>query len=152
MKFRMVDQIHSWEPQRCITGVKTVSFEEYDLKSPLGSPPHLPETLLMESLFQLGNWLIVLSSDFMQMAMVTRTQHVQFDRQVIPGQAVTLEASVRRYREDGILLDGRATVGSDQVAVGEGCLAVPVPLAGYCSPDDLRVLFSEIFCPERVLS
>ncbi len=98
MKFRMVDQIHSWEPQRCISGVKTVSFEEYDLKSAFGSPAHLPETLLMESLFQLGNWLIVLSSDFKQMAMITRTQHVQFDWPVVPGQALTLEASVRRYR------------------------------------------------------
>lgn len=151
MKFRMVDQIRSWEHQLCISGVKTVSFEEYDLKSAFGSPAHLPETLLMESLFQLGNWLIVLSSDFTQMAMITRTRHVQFDRQVVPGQAVTLDASVRRYREDGILFDGRATVVSDQVAVGEGCLAVPVPLAEYCSPDDLRVLFSEIFCPERLL-
>ncbi len=152
MKFRMVDQIHSWEHQRRIIGVKTVSFEEYDLKTAFGGPAHLPETLLMESLFQLGNWLIVLSSDFNRMAMVTRMQEVQFDRQVAPGQAVTLDASVRRYREDGILFDGRATVGSDQVAVGLGCLAVPVPLADYCSPDDLRVLYSEIFRPERLVS
>ena len=52
MKFRMVDQIHRWEKQRSISGVKTVSFEEYNLKAPFGSPAHLPETLLIESLFQ----------------------------------------------------------------------------------------------------
>ena len=151
MKFRMVDRIVGYEPGKSIRGVKTVSFEEYELKSAFDNSPCLPESLIMESFFQLGNWLIVLSSDFTRMAMITRTQHVQFDKQVVLGQAVTLETNVRRYREDGILFDGRAMVGSDQVAVGEGCLAVPVPLAEYCSPDDLRVLFSEIFRPERAL-
>ena len=152
MKLRMVDQILSWERRRTISGVKAVSFEEYDLKAPFGNPAHLPESLLIESLFQLGNWLIVLSSDFTQMAMITRTQLVRFDRQVRPGETVSLHACVRRYRDDGVLFDGRASVGSDQIAIGEGCLAVPVPLADHFSPDDLRVLFSEICRPEREAS
>jgi hypothetical protein len=55
MKFRMVDRILSWEPETRIRGVKTVSFEEYCLRSPLGYEERLPESLLVESLFQLGN-------------------------------------------------------------------------------------------------
>ena len=66
MKFRMVDRIIDFVPQKSIRGVKTVSFEEYQLKSAFGGEPSLPETLIMESLFQLGNWLIMLSSDFSQ--------------------------------------------------------------------------------------
>jgi 3-hydroxymyristoyl/3-hydroxydecanoyl-(acyl carrier protein) dehydratase len=76
MKFRMVDRILAYEPRRSIRGAKTVSFEEYQLKAAFGDEAHLPETLLLESFFQLGNWLIVLSSDFTQMGMVVRTERI----------------------------------------------------------------------------
>ena len=68
MKFRMVDRILAWQPRRSIRGLKVASFEEYQLKEPLADEPCLPETLLVESLFQLGNWLVVLTSDFTEMA------------------------------------------------------------------------------------
>ena len=70
MKLRMVDRILDWKPRRSIVGVKAVSFEEYSLKSPWGRKAALPESLLVEALFQLGNWLIMLSSDFTQMGLV----------------------------------------------------------------------------------
>ena len=64
MKFRLVDKITSWAPWQHIRGVKAVSFEEYSLKESFGETPRLPEMLLLESFLQLGNWLVVLSSDF----------------------------------------------------------------------------------------
>ena len=72
MKFRMVDRILAWQPRQHIRGIKTVSFEEYQLKAAFADQPHLPQTLVMESLFQLGNWLIMLSSDFSQMGLIVR--------------------------------------------------------------------------------
>ena len=64
MKFRMVDRILEYEPKTSIRGVKTVSFEEYNLKAAFGEPERLPESLLVEAFFQLGNWLVMLSTDF----------------------------------------------------------------------------------------
>lgn len=147
MKFRMVDRILSWEPKTRIRGVKTVSFEEYNLKAPFAEEPRLPETLVLESLFQLGNWLIVLSSDFTRMGLVARTERVTFDGSLRPGSHLMMELNVRSYREDGILFDGVATIGDEQIASGKGCLAVPAPLSDYHDPDDLRMLFSEIYRP-----
>ena len=63
MKFRLVDRILDWEPRRVIRGVKAVSFEEYELKRAWGDEPCLPESLVLESLLQLGNWLVIRSSD-----------------------------------------------------------------------------------------
>ena len=140
----MVDRILSWRPKEHICGVKAVSFEEYNLKAPLGEEAQFPETLVLESLFQLGNWLIVLSSDFARMGLVVRTQRITFEGAVGPGDTMAMELAVRRYRDDGILFDGSATVRGVPVARGHGCLAVPVPLSDYCDPDDLRMLFSEI--------
>lgn len=148
MKFRMVDRILGWEPRRRITGIKTVSFEEYSLKSAFGGEARLPESLLMEGLFQLGNWLIVLSSDFTQMGLLVRVEEIRFHEQLRPGQSLRMEAEVESYRADGIVFDGKAMVGDAEIASGRGCLATPVELAEFHDPAALRVLFSEIHRPE----
>ncbi len=147
MKFRMVDRILAWEPCVRISGMKAVSFEEYQCKAAFGGEACLPESLLIESLFQLGNWLIVLSSDFTQMGLVVRTNEIRFEDQVRPGSSLRLEAEAASYRGDGVLFNGRALCGEHVIAVGSGCLATPVPLADYCAPDDLKVLFAEIYRP-----
>lgn len=147
MKFRMVDRILSWEPQKSIRGLKTVSFEEYSLKAPLGDEPHLPECLLVESLFQLGNWLIMLSSDFTEMGLVVRFQEVRFDAPLRPGGRLMMELDALSYRSDGVLFDGRAFDGDRLIGAGRGCLATRVPLADYFDPENLKVLFSEIHRP-----
>ena len=144
MKFRMIDRIDAYQARASISGAKTVSFEEYSLRTSLGCQAALPESLLLESLFQLGNWLIVLSSDFTQMGLVIRTGRVEFVRPVGPGERIDSTITVKHYRDDGISFDGEAKVGDKVVVRGESCLAAPAPLADYCNPDDLRVLFSEI--------
>jgi 3-hydroxymyristoyl/3-hydroxydecanoyl-(acyl carrier protein) dehydratase len=148
MKLRMVDRILAWEPRQSIRGIKAVSFEEYQLREPLADEPCLPESLLVESLFQLGNWLVVLSSDFTEMALVVRFEEIRFPGRLRPGESLRMEIEARSYRSDGIVLDGRGLAGSRTIALGRGCLAMPVPLADYHDPDSLRVLFSEIYLPE----
>jgi len=148
MKFRMVDRILAWQPRHMIRGVKAVSFEEYQLRRPLGDEPCLPESLLVESLFQLGNWLVMLSSDFGQMGVVLRFEEVRFFGRLRPGRHLRMEAVARSWREDGMLLDGQGWDETQTILAGRGCLAMPVPLADYGDPADLRVLFSEIYRPE----
>ncbi|MCP4711006.1 MAG: hypothetical protein GY869_20470, partial [Planctomycetes bacterium] len=143
MKFRLVDKILNWQPQQKIQGIKSVSFEEYSLKSAWADEPCLPESLLMESLFQLGNWLIMLSSEFTQMGLLVRYNEIQFYKQLGPGQSAYLEVVVRSYRPDGIVFDGQALVDDQPIASGKGCLALPVELAEYYDPENQRVLFSE---------
>jgi 3-hydroxyacyl-[acyl-carrier-protein] dehydratase len=149
MKFRMVDRIVAWQPRRSIRGVKVVSFEEYQLKEPLADEPCLPESLLVESLFQLGNWLVVLSSGFTEMALVVRFEEIRFTGRLRPGESLRMEIDVRSYRDDGVVMDGRGLVGARTIAEGRGCLAVPVPLADYQDAGALGVLFSEIYLPEE---
>jgi 3-hydroxyacyl-[acyl-carrier-protein] dehydratase len=147
MKFRMVDRIIEFEPQKNIRGTKTVSFEEYQLKSAFDNQPCLPESLMMESLFQLGNWLIMLTSDFSKMGLLIRTNEVKFEQPLHPGQSMLIEVQVLSYRDDGILFDGQASVNQQIIIRGKGCLASPVSLAEYYDPEDLKVLFSEIYRP-----
>ena len=147
MKFRLVDKITSWSPWQNISGLKAVSFEEYSLKEAFGERPRLPETLLLESFLELGNWLVVLSSDFRQMGTVARISEVRFHNYLLPGQRLRLEVRMIRRREDGFELAGQGFVDGRDVISGLGCLATPAPLAEYLDPDDMRVLFSEIYEP-----
>ncbi len=149
MKFRMVDRIVGFERCKSIRATKTVSFEEYQLKSTFGDQPCLPESLVLESLFQSGVWLIMLSSDFAKMGLLVRAQEVRFIEPVRPGQTMFLEIQARSYRSDGVLFDGQARVDRKTVAYGKGCLASVVQLAEYFAPDDLKVLFSEIYRPDK---
>jgi 3-hydroxyacyl-[acyl-carrier-protein] dehydratase len=145
MKFRLVDKITSWSPYQRIEGVKTVSFEEYCLKEAFGDAARLPETLLLESFLQLGNWLILLSSDFNHMGVVVRISEVRFHDYFLPGQRLQMNVTVVRQHDDGFELAGEGRVNGRAIITGMGCLAAPVPAADYVNPDDLRVLFSEIY-------
>jgi 3-hydroxyacyl-[acyl-carrier-protein] dehydratase len=149
MKFRMVDRIVDYERCKSIRAAKTVSFEEYQLKSPFGDRPSLPESLILESLFQSGLWLIMLSSDFTKMGLLVRVQEVRFIEPVSPGQTIFIEVRARTYRDDEVLFDGQARVDQKTVAYGKGCLVRIVQLAEYFAPDDLKVLFSEIYRPDE---
>jgi 3-hydroxyacyl-[acyl-carrier-protein] dehydratase len=148
MKFRLVDRITFWKPHEHITGLKAVSFEEYSLKEAFGDEARLPEMLLLESLLQLGNWLVLLSSDFQEMGMVIRIHEVRFHGALRPGGVVRMDVAMVRRHDDGFELRGEGRVDEELVISGTGCLAAPLPAIEYCDPDDLRVLYSEIYRPE----
>jgi 3-hydroxyacyl-[acyl-carrier-protein] dehydratase len=147
MKFRMVDQIIGWEPGRSITGIKAVSFEEYRCRAALGAAESLPESLVLESLLQLGNWLLVLSSDYVWMGLVRDIERAEFHSALRPGERMRMEVSSRGGENGSVLLDGRGSVDGREVVRVEAWRAEYCPLAQYMSADDLRVLFSEIHHP-----
>jgi 3-hydroxyacyl-[acyl-carrier-protein] dehydratase len=151
MKFRMVDRILDWEPCRSIRGVKTVSFEEYQLREPLGYSPYLPESLILESLFQLANWLVILSTDYKQASLGSQLEEARFLAPLRPGSHLRMDVSVPGWRDDSAIVEGVVSDHGQVVATVRRCILGFVPLADFYDPDDLRVLYSEICrLPETV--
>ena len=144
MKFRMVDKILEWQPCRGIRGIKAVSFEEYELKKAFGGDARLPESLLVETLFQLGNWLVVLSSDFQQMGIVKDFESIRFSGMLGPGQRLTINVQAKQYDEKCVVFDAQGSSGAKTIVEVEACVFELVNLDGYYCPEDLRVLYSEI--------
>jgi 3-hydroxymyristoyl/3-hydroxydecanoyl-(acyl carrier protein) dehydratase len=144
MKFRMVDKILEWQSCRGIRGVKAVSFEEYELKNAFGGDARLPESLLVESLFQLGNWLVMLSSDFQQMGMVKEFESVRFSGMLRPGQHLTINLQAKQYDEQCVVFDAQGCNGAKNIVEVEASVLELVSLNEYYCPEDLRVLYSEI--------
>jgi 3-hydroxyacyl-[acyl-carrier-protein] dehydratase len=148
----MVDKIIDIEPGKSIQGMKTVSFEEYQLKSVFCSDCWLPESLVLESFLQLGNWLIMFSTDFKKMGLLVRIEEIRFESLLRPGRGMFMEVEVKRFREDGVVFNGRAMVDGKIIATGKGCLATLVDSAEYFNPDDLKVLFKNIYRPANSVS
>ncbi len=147
MKFRMVDKITGYEPGRSIRGIKTVSFEEYELKTAFSSRPALPECLVMESLVQLGNWLIMLTSGYTKTGLLAGAGEIRFVRLPGPGESLRLDVRILGFRKNMVRYEGQVLIGAETVACGKACLAKLVDLAAYSDPEDLKVLFSEIYSP-----
>jgi 3-hydroxymyristoyl/3-hydroxydecanoyl-(acyl carrier protein) dehydratase len=147
MKFRMVDRIFDWDCRRAIRGVKTVSFEEYQLREPLGYPPCLPESLILESLFQLANWLVMLSTDYEWASVGSQWDEARFLAPLQPGSRLIMDVSAPDWRDDGAIVEGVVSDGRQVVATVRRCVLAFVPLADYYDAEDLRVLYSEICRP-----
>ena len=144
MKFRMVDKILQWQSGRELYGVKTVSFEEYQLKAPFGGDAHLPESLLLECLIQSCNWLIVLSSNFERIGIIKEYETVRFLGQFRPGQTLSIEVQTKRYDDQFAVFDVQGRIATEPIVQVDACMFEPVSLAEYCDPVDLRVLYAEI--------
>ncbi|MBF0499199.1 MAG: hypothetical protein HQM09_03660 [Candidatus Riflebacteria bacterium] len=104
MRFRFVDRITRWEPYRTLDGAKTVSFEEYELKTLFGDPPELPRLLVAECLYQAAGWLAALSSKFTFIGLIEDIGRVEFISSLKPGEkldfSVTFDDTAVSYFQD----------------------------------------------------
>jgi 3-hydroxymyristoyl/3-hydroxydecanoyl-(acyl carrier protein) dehydratase len=148
MRFRLVDRILSWEARQRIAGLKAVTYAECALKESWGGGLRLPDSLLFESIFQLGNWLIMLSSDFSSLGLIIRARRIQALGQARPGDVMRMEVAVQRYRDDGVMLNGTGSIEGRPVCVGEGCIAALAPLADFVDPEEMRRLYRELHRPD----
>jgi len=147
MRFRYVDHITAWTANERICGVKSVSFEEVSLKEAWGGPLHMPESLLAESFLQLGNWLVLLSTDFERFGLVTRIAKVRLESEVGPGEQIDIELRVVRRRGEIWEMDGEGSVAGRPVMRGSGCLAAQVPARDFVDPEGLRALYAKLYRP-----
>jgi 3-hydroxymyristoyl/3-hydroxydecanoyl-(acyl carrier protein) dehydratase len=148
MKLRCVDRILAWEPWRTIRGVKAVSFEEYCLPVGLGLPEQLPAALALESVFELARWLVVLSSDFEQIALPVELERCTFNRPLRPGERMRIELSAEPRSAGEIAYSAQASTRAAEILHVDTARATLLPLPDYLDPADLRVLYGEIHRPE----
>lgn len=149
MKYRTVDKILAWESKQRIVGIKAVSFEEYMLRSPLGYPEALPESLMMGSFLGLAEWLVFLSTEFKSTCTFEEISSFRFLDILKPGERLVMTISVEQAGEVQWVFKGVGSVEERVVAEIPQMIAHLGPLADRYDPEDLRVLFSEIFHPEK---
>lgn len=143
MKFRFVDQITELKPNQYITGVKTVSLEEYFLQRPLGVKDAYPATLMVESLFQLANFLMFKS--FGKLAMVSMVKHIEIHDLLTSGQAMTMKVEIQSRIDDHVLLNGNGFLDEKKILSGKGCTGTLIDAAKLVNPEKFEMLLNRLY-------
>ena len=144
MKFRFVDKIIDYEENKNIKGLKVVSLEEYLLLNRFGSRKQFPPLLIVESFFQLANFLIY-KSFHDRLALLTMFNRIEIKRVLGPGDKMIMHVRLDSIIGDNIKLSGTGFVDDKEVIIGEGCVGVLVDLSTLYDPNDYCRLFNNLY-------
>lgn len=96
--FMLVDRIIACEPNECITGIKNVSINEPFFNGHFPDEPIMPGVLMVEAMAQVSGVLGFISegvtADDGYLYLFAGVDKVRFKRQVIPGDQLTLRATL----------------------------------------------------------
>ena len=144
MRWHFLDRVIRFEAWKAIEGRKAVSLEEYSLLEPFGRKGCLPESLVIESCVHLARWLVVASSSFEQTCSLSAIERFEFERETVPGSALTLVLAVVGRQEGSIRLSCRVHAGGQPVGGGELTVAT-APLRETATAEDMRTLWQELY-------
>lgn len=141
MRFFMVDKITHLEPDVCIKGVKNVSVVEEFFSHHGSGRPTLPPPLLIESLAQLGVWLVAAGSDFRSRAVLLSLGEVRFHAPVHAGDQLLLENRVETRSGEAAVISGRISVGDAAVMEMLDCMCAVVPAGDLDDPAQIQRMY-----------
>lgn len=140
MKWQMVDRIDTFEPWSRISGVKSVSLEEYHLLEPFGCLGEIPPSLIMESTVHLTRWLVMASSNFQTGCILIEIPHLEMKGRAGQGDNLVLGASVLEKSAEYLKVNVSVEIGEKCVCKGtlvQGFL----PLSYLIEPADLKTMW-----------
>lgn len=118
----LVDQVTELTPGKTITALKNVTCNEPFFNGHFPGYPVMPGVLMIEALAQTSGVLILKSHDYdpqRDLFFLAGVNNARFKRPVVPGDQLTLQATVVRNRLDLWKFDCVAKVGDEVVCSAE---------------------------------
>ncbi len=119
MRFTLIDKITELDAGKSVTAVKNLSLAEEYLADHFPGFPVMPGVLMLEAMVQASAWLMRYTEDFKySIVLLKEARAVRFTSFVLPGQTLTVTATVRKWGERECVLkavgsvDGRSTVNA----------------------------------------
>ncbi len=150
MKFRFVDKILRYKENEYIEGLKAVSLEEYLLLRQIDVKEGFPETLMIEAIFQLGNFLIY-KSFHNKLALLTMFDKINVQHSLAPGDVMSMRVNIVSVIDDSVRLNGAGYVNETEVITGEGCIGRLVDIETLYDPDAYAALFENLYRQNAVM-
>jgi 3-hydroxymyristoyl/3-hydroxydecanoyl-(acyl carrier protein) dehydratase len=123
MRYFLLDKITSYERGKRASGVKCVTLTDEVLHDHFPDHPVLPGALLVESMSQLGGFLVELSlhegQGVIRRAVLAQIKDAKFHRGCKPGDRIELEAVLESQLEAAARVSVVATVELEHVARAE---------------------------------
>lgn len=144
MRWRFVDRMEAFEPWAFLRGRKSISLEEYCLLDPLGRKGVFPETLALESCAHLGRWLVMKSSDFLKIGLLSEVREFSFANEC--GMEQSLEMTVRVQKKEEGSIEGAFDATAEGKPICRGVLIlVFIGLEELVDPETMRATWQELY-------
>lgn len=124
MRYFLLDRITAFERGKRASGIKCVTLTDEILHDHFPDHPILPGALLIESMSQLGGFLVELSfhgegHSQVRRAILAQIKDAKFHRGCKPGDRIELETVLESQLEDAARVTATATVDGERVARAE---------------------------------
>lgn len=140
MRFILFDKIVSFEKAVGGVGIKNVTIgEEFFIKH-YDRSPIMPEPLLIETVAQVGGWIIAVSCDYKYSAVLAKVSKARFHKTVRPGDQLSIEIKIIDFGDYGASVNGVIKVDRDVVAEVEKLMYVH-----HETPDNLKKEFIDSY-------
>lgn len=118
--FLMIDSAEIVEPEKSATGTKTLTGNEDFFKGHFPDEPVMPGVLIIESMAQLGAFLILSTEKYRgKKVYFTSIDNAKFRRKVVPGDTLELYVELISFRHNTGKGSARAEINGETVSTAE---------------------------------
>ena len=144
MRWRFLDRIIAFEPWASLSGIKTVSFEEYSLMKPFGRKGAFPETFIMEACVASVQWLVMRSSGFEQTALLNEADNFSVSAMAGMGEVLHTQAVVEEKGAERLVVSCSVSLAKHELAAGTLTFNL-VRLEPLWQPDNPKKLWGNVY-------
>lgn len=119
MRWIWIDRFIEFRRGETARAVKQWSLAEDLFTQHFPGYPVVPACLLLEGLAQTGGILVGEANDFREKVVLAKISRVRFQREVLAGEEVVLQADVLYVRQEGAAVQGRIWVGAELLGEAE---------------------------------
>ena len=127
--FILIDKIVQLEPREHIVCTKNVTETDPWIQAHFTNNPCMPESLIIESILQSASVLLLKDMEFAgRVPHIQNVQKFKFSKTVCPGDQLRIEVTVKKIKENEIIIEGSALVDGEFVTEGTLTFALnPIP-------------------------
>jgi len=114
MRFCLVDQILEVQPGKMIRAVKNLTLGEEYLADHFPTFPVMPGVLMLQTLIEVGAWLLRVTDDFQHSVIVLReARHVKYGTFMEPSRRMLISAELVEQDQDLATFKGKGEVNGN---------------------------------------